>query len=203
MGIVVDLQARTVRGADNAFALTSQLPLQTSPEGYLLTVPALIVEVLSPMTGPALFFRRLPNTWPRVRASSGPWTTPTAPSPYMNPGPGRPSCAAGSRCASRASPHGGAAFRQSALRVKATSQPLAGFFAITYLQAGNNRDIFRPSDERFARQALSGAAVGNHGTFSCIGPALTRGLFCFQAGIRVQRLRSQLRRQEVNPLPGS
>lgn len=48
VGIIVDMAARTVRGADNAFITNDQLPVRYSPEGYLLTIPALVVEVLSP-----------------------------------------------------------------------------------------------------------------------------------------------------------
>ncbi|HEY3997286.1 MAG TPA: Uma2 family endonuclease [Candidatus Xenobia bacterium] len=46
--VVVHEPLRTVRGADAAFILQSQLPYDISSEGYLLTAPALVVEVLSP-----------------------------------------------------------------------------------------------------------------------------------------------------------
>lgn len=36
-----------VRGPDAAFLTTAQLPPRTSPEGYLTTIPALVVEVRS------------------------------------------------------------------------------------------------------------------------------------------------------------
>lgn len=48
VGVVVELEPRTVRGADGAFYLQAQLPYETTPERYLLTPPALVVEVLSP-----------------------------------------------------------------------------------------------------------------------------------------------------------
>ncbi len=48
VGIVVRQDPLTVRGADAAFAHRDQLPLRLSPEGYLLTAPAIVVEVLSP-----------------------------------------------------------------------------------------------------------------------------------------------------------
>lgn len=48
VGVVVQQQPLTVRGADVAFLHTDQLPVHLSPEGYLLTAPALVVEVLSP-----------------------------------------------------------------------------------------------------------------------------------------------------------
>jgi len=48
VGIIVNAEASTVRGADNAFITNDQFPVRYSAEGYLITVPALIVEVLSP-----------------------------------------------------------------------------------------------------------------------------------------------------------
>ncbi len=48
VGIVVEPNPRTVRGADAAFMLSDQLPPKRTSEGYLLTPPALVVEVLSP-----------------------------------------------------------------------------------------------------------------------------------------------------------
>ncbi len=48
VGVVVNASPLTVRGADAALMLAQQMPYQTSPEGYLLTPPALVVEVLSP-----------------------------------------------------------------------------------------------------------------------------------------------------------
>ena len=48
VGIVVERSPQTVRGADAAFVLADQFPLERSKEGYLLTPPALVVEVLSP-----------------------------------------------------------------------------------------------------------------------------------------------------------
>lgn len=48
VGVVVEHDPRTVREADAAFFLTDQLPYRTTSERYLLTPPALVVEVLSP-----------------------------------------------------------------------------------------------------------------------------------------------------------
>ncbi|MHB2017785.1 MAG: Uma2 family endonuclease [Candidatus Xenobia bacterium] len=48
VGVVVVQNPLTVRGADGAFYLQHQLPYKTTPERYLLTPPALVVEVLSP-----------------------------------------------------------------------------------------------------------------------------------------------------------
>ncbi len=48
VGVVVFCEPLTVRGADVAFVHVDQGPPATSPEGYLLTAPALVVEVLSP-----------------------------------------------------------------------------------------------------------------------------------------------------------
>jgi len=48
VGVVVQGDPLTVRGADVAFVHRDQLPARTSPEGYLLTAPALVAEVLSP-----------------------------------------------------------------------------------------------------------------------------------------------------------
>jgi hypothetical protein len=39
VGVVVKYQPRTVRGADAALLLASQLPYRDTPEGYLLTRP--------------------------------------------------------------------------------------------------------------------------------------------------------------------
>lgn len=47
VGIVVARGPDTVRGADVVFLSQEQLPVLESPEGYLLTPPALVVEVLS------------------------------------------------------------------------------------------------------------------------------------------------------------
>jgi Uma2 family endonuclease len=47
VGIVLSRQPDTVLGADVAFLTNDQLPERYSPEGYLETVPALIVEVIS------------------------------------------------------------------------------------------------------------------------------------------------------------
>ncbi len=48
VGVVVQLEPLTVRGADVAWIHVGQEPVETSPEGYLLTPPTLVVEVLSP-----------------------------------------------------------------------------------------------------------------------------------------------------------
>ncbi|MEW6283251.1 MAG: Uma2 family endonuclease [Candidatus Eremiobacterota bacterium] len=48
VGVVVQREPLTVRGADVAWIHVDQGPVATSPEGYLLTPPALVVEVLSP-----------------------------------------------------------------------------------------------------------------------------------------------------------
>ncbi|GMU54309.1 MAG: hypothetical protein AMXMBFR33_34550 [Candidatus Xenobia bacterium] len=48
VGVVIEQDPLTVRGADVAFVHRDQGPVATSPEGYLLTPPALVVEVLSP-----------------------------------------------------------------------------------------------------------------------------------------------------------
>ncbi len=48
VGVVVERGPQTVRGVDAAFFLQRQLPYQTTSERYLLTPPALVVEVLSP-----------------------------------------------------------------------------------------------------------------------------------------------------------
>jgi Uma2 family endonuclease len=48
VGVVVVKDPLTARGADAAFLLREQLPHRTSKEGYLLTPPALVAEVVSP-----------------------------------------------------------------------------------------------------------------------------------------------------------
>ena len=48
VGVVVVRDPQTVRGADAAFLLKEQMPPEETPEGYLLTPPALVAEVLSP-----------------------------------------------------------------------------------------------------------------------------------------------------------
>lgn len=48
VGVVVERSPLTCRGADAVFLLNEQLPCETSREGYLLTPPALVVEVVSP-----------------------------------------------------------------------------------------------------------------------------------------------------------
>ncbi|MCE7869167.1 Uma2 family endonuclease [bacterium CPR1] len=48
VGVVVAQDPLTVRGADVAWIHADQGSVMTSPEGYLLTPPALVVEVLSP-----------------------------------------------------------------------------------------------------------------------------------------------------------
>jgi Uma2 family endonuclease len=47
VGIILRRNPDHLLGADAAFLSTGQLPPQLSPEGYLLTVPALILEVRS------------------------------------------------------------------------------------------------------------------------------------------------------------
>jgi Uma2 family endonuclease len=48
VGVVVAREPQTVRGADAAFLLSEQLPHRITKEGYLMTPPALVVEVVSP-----------------------------------------------------------------------------------------------------------------------------------------------------------
>ena len=48
VGVVIAAEPQTVRGADMAWVHVSQEPVLLSPEGYLLTPPTLVVEVLSP-----------------------------------------------------------------------------------------------------------------------------------------------------------
>lgn len=47
VAIILARDPDLVRGADAAFVLNGSLPIQTSPEGYLLTIPELVVEVRS------------------------------------------------------------------------------------------------------------------------------------------------------------
>jgi Uma2 family endonuclease len=47
VGIVLRRKPDRVVGADAAFITSAQLPVQLSPEGYLETIPALVVEVVS------------------------------------------------------------------------------------------------------------------------------------------------------------
>lgn len=47
VGIVLRRNPDRVVGADAAFITSAQLPVQLSPEGYLETIPALVVEVVS------------------------------------------------------------------------------------------------------------------------------------------------------------
>jgi Uma2 family endonuclease len=47
VGVLLRRNPDHLLGADAAFVGANQLPAQTSPEGYLLTVPALVVEVRS------------------------------------------------------------------------------------------------------------------------------------------------------------
>ncbi len=47
VGIVLRRKPDRVVGADAAFITSAQLPVQLSPEGYLETIPALVVEVAS------------------------------------------------------------------------------------------------------------------------------------------------------------
>jgi Uma2 family endonuclease len=46
-GLLLRQKPDTVVGFDAAFVTTAQLPTRYSPEGYLLTIPALVVEVRS------------------------------------------------------------------------------------------------------------------------------------------------------------
>lgn len=48
VGVTIEQEPLTVRGADAVFLLSEQLPCRTTKEGYLLTPPALVVEVVSP-----------------------------------------------------------------------------------------------------------------------------------------------------------
>ncbi len=48
VGVVIATNPLTVRGADVAWIHASRGPIERSPEGYLLTPPSLVVEVLSP-----------------------------------------------------------------------------------------------------------------------------------------------------------
>lgn len=48
VGIVLRRNPDRVVGADAAFILTASLPVRRSPEGYLETIPELVVEVRSP-----------------------------------------------------------------------------------------------------------------------------------------------------------
>lgn len=53
VGIVLRRNPDRVVGADAAFILTRSLPVRRSPEGYLETIPELVVEIRSPNdTGP-------------------------------------------------------------------------------------------------------------------------------------------------------
>lgn len=53
VGIVLRRNPDRVVGADAAFILSASLPVRRSPEGYLETIPELVVEVRSPNdTGP-------------------------------------------------------------------------------------------------------------------------------------------------------
>lgn len=47
VGVLLRRNPDHLRGPDAAFVTAAQLPVRTSPEGYLLTVPALVVEVQS------------------------------------------------------------------------------------------------------------------------------------------------------------
>src|SRR3954452_2052330 len=47
VAIILRRSPDRVVGADAAFILTKSLPVQKSPEGYLLTIPELVVEVRS------------------------------------------------------------------------------------------------------------------------------------------------------------
>lgn len=47
VGVLLRRNPDHLRGPDAAFVASAQLPVLTSPEGYLLTVPALVVEVRS------------------------------------------------------------------------------------------------------------------------------------------------------------
>ncbi len=47
VGIVLRRNPDRVVGADAAFVLTSSLPVRTTPEGYLETIPELVVEIRS------------------------------------------------------------------------------------------------------------------------------------------------------------
>lgn len=49
VGVVVEQDPLTCRGADAVFLLQRQLPFRQSREGFLLTAPALVVEVVSPI----------------------------------------------------------------------------------------------------------------------------------------------------------
>lgn len=48
VGVVTRSEPLTVRGADVAWVHIEHEPVQMSPEGYLLTAPVVVVEVLSP-----------------------------------------------------------------------------------------------------------------------------------------------------------
>src|SRR4051812_33628745 len=56
VGIVLWRNPDRLVGADNAFITNASLPLRHSPEGYLETIPELVVEVRSPN-----------DTWPEIR----------------------------------------------------------------------------------------------------------------------------------------
>jgi Uma2 family endonuclease len=47
VGIVLSRRPDTVLGADNAFVCGAKLPIRESPEGYLETIPDLVVEIRS------------------------------------------------------------------------------------------------------------------------------------------------------------
>jgi Uma2 family endonuclease len=47
VGVILRRYPDHLLGVDAAFVTTAQLPLRESPEGYLVTVPALVVEVRS------------------------------------------------------------------------------------------------------------------------------------------------------------
>lgn len=47
VGVVIASDPLTVRGADVAFISSEREPVEQSPEGYLLTPPTLVLEVLS------------------------------------------------------------------------------------------------------------------------------------------------------------
>ena len=46
-GVQLAFDPDTVVGVDAAFLTNDQLPVETTPEGYLITMPALVVEVVS------------------------------------------------------------------------------------------------------------------------------------------------------------
>jgi len=47
VGVVIDTEPTTLFGADVVFCSSDQLPIRRSPEGYLLTAPAIVAEVRS------------------------------------------------------------------------------------------------------------------------------------------------------------